>query len=266
MRTNQNGSPGPSHHHRIDSNSRIRAFFSRTTDSTGRHFVIIAIASITVLWALLYGVFHTWRAGYHERAQFGAQEIAPLVSALAQLKPPNIHDNDWAEAIADTRSMLEQLTASGAARWEDLKRWKTLVQQRVIQSQPETATRELAELWADAAHEGGPAISNVKVPGLLTLAVEVNPLEFTLPEDVAPASWKQALSETRAMLVAIAGTHELDSNILETLRAETAQQARSSRPQTACGILAEIWARAATAAPATTSRFTRPALLSSCSP
>ena len=79
---------------------------------SGRRLVLVAGATILLLWGTLYVVFRDWRARYRARADFGATQVAPVIDALARVTPPGVDELAWRDAVRETHSML--VTVTGA--------------------------------------------------------------------------------------------------------------------------------------------------------
>ena len=79
---------------------------------SGRALVIGAVLGVGLLWGVLSLAFSGWRGRYHERAAFGAREVAPAIDPLADVVPPGVALHDWRQAVARTHAMLVALTAA----------------------------------------------------------------------------------------------------------------------------------------------------------
>ena len=65
-----------------------------------------------------------------------------------------------------------------------------------------------------------------------------------MPPNVDPVAWRDAVDQTRAMLITVTGSNLLDVKDMDRLRVELSQHVRAcvrAQPATALGELAEIW-------------------------
>jgi hypothetical protein len=71
----------------------------------------------------------------------------------------------------------------------------------------------------------------------------IEPLRPLLPPKVDPDAWREAVDQTRAMLVTVTSSNLLDVKAIDALRIELTQHVRRAvgRPSTAVEELAEIW-------------------------
>jgi hypothetical protein len=99
--------------------------------------------------------------------------------------------------------------------------------------------------------------------GTREVAATVDPLIRIAPPDVNPADWRQAVAETRAMLVTLTSANVLGLAEMEGLRAELRDRvARAvARPETASAELAAVWDDMAARAGHILDRHPRPKLL-----
>jgi hypothetical protein len=116
---------------------------------SGRRLVIVAGATILVLWVSLYLLFRDWRSRYRSRADFGATQIAPIIDELASIEPPGVDDEAWDNAVKDTHSMLVSVTGANLLEIQQMQLLRAELQQTVARarSHPETAPDELAGIW-----------------------------------------------------------------------------------------------------------------------
>ncbi len=130
----------------------------RPDGHSGRAFVTAAVVAVLVLWGVLFVTFRQWRAGYRERADFGARVVAAAVDPLAGVVPDGVRPDAWRGAVAETHAMLRTLTASNVL---DLPRMRALgerVAARVARARPPTARAELAGLWDEVEDRAGPVV------------------------------------------------------------------------------------------------------------
>ena len=71
----------------------------------------------------------------------------------------------------------------------------------------------------------------------------IEPLRPLLPPKVDPVAWREAVDETRAMLVTVTGSNLVDVKAMDALRIELSQHVRRAvgQPSKAVEELAEIW-------------------------
>lgn len=125
---------------------------------SGRRFVIVAALILIVVWGTLQVVFRVWRAGYRNRAAFGATQVAPAIDPLVKVVPPGVEPSAWREAVVETHEALVTLTAANLLELSQMKRLRDEVAARVARARPETARDELAGLWNDLANQAGPIL------------------------------------------------------------------------------------------------------------
>ncbi|AGA31580.1 hypothetical protein [Singulisphaera acidiphila] len=127
---------------------------------SGRRFVIVAVLILIVLWGTLQVVFRVWRAGYRDRAAFGATQVAPAIDPLAKVVPPGVEPQAWREVVDETHEALVTLTAANLLDLPQMKELRDTIGARVARAhaRPETARDELAGLWNDLANQAGPIL------------------------------------------------------------------------------------------------------------
>jgi hypothetical protein len=71
----------------------------------------------------------------------------------------------------------------------------------------------------------------------------IDPLRSIVPPDVGQLEWRDAIDQTRAMLLTVTGSNLLDIKAMDQLRAELSQHVGRARdhPETALTELAQIW-------------------------
>ncbi len=77
--------------------------------------------------------------------------------------------------------------------------------------------------------------------GASQVAPLVDPLADRVPPGVDPASWKSAVADTHAMLVALTGAGLLDRPRMEALRTDVAARVARATPETARAELTRLW-------------------------
>jgi hypothetical protein len=98
--------------------------------------------------------------------------------------------------------------------------------------------------------------------GASRVAGAIDPLAEVVPPGVAPDSWRRAVAETHAMLVALTASNLLDLAQMRALRDEVRARVARARPETARDELAGLWdGIASRAAPVLGTRHPRPTLL-----
>ncbi len=97
--------------------------------------------------------------------------------------------------------------------------------------------------------------------GATQVATAIDPMAATVPAGVAPEAWREAVSETHAMLVTVTASNLLDMAALRTLRGEVAARVARARPETALSELAGLWDDLSNRAGPILDRHPRPELL-----
>jgi hypothetical protein len=79
--------------------------------------------------------------------------------------------------------------------------------------------------------------------GATQIVPAIDPLRSLLPADVDHVAWRDAVDQTRAMLITVTGSNLLDVNDMGKLRLELGEHVRRAcdQPATALVELAEIW-------------------------
>lgn len=128
---------------------------------SGRRFVIGGAMALMVLWGTLSGAFLAWRARYEALRDFGARRIASQVEPLAGEVPPGVSPASWRGAVADTRAMLDAVTASGLLDRPAMERLGDDLRARVgrVRGHPELARTELRRLWDEMEARAGPVLT-----------------------------------------------------------------------------------------------------------
>ncbi len=118
---------------------------------SGRRLVLVAGATILILWGSLYLIFRDWRSRYRARADFGATQVAPVIDALAEIAPPGVNGQAWRDAVRETHSMLVSVTGANLLDIRQMQSLRAELDQAVARARahPETARDELAGVWND---------------------------------------------------------------------------------------------------------------------
>ncbi len=77
--------------------------------------------------------------------------------------------------------------------------------------------------------------------GASQVATAIDPMATVVPAGVPPEAWRDAVSQTRAMLVTVTASNLLDMAALRSLRGEVAARVARGRPETALSELAGLW-------------------------
>jgi hypothetical protein len=79
--------------------------------------------------------------------------------------------------------------------------------------------------------------------GAKVVVPTIDPLRSIVPPDVGQTAWRDAIDQTRAMLLTVTGSNLLDIKAMDQLRAELSQHVSWARdhPETALAELAQIW-------------------------
>jgi hypothetical protein len=128
--------------------------------SSGRVLVTALVLGTLVFWGSLQVAFRYWRAGYRERAAYGARYAAGALEPFATAVPSDVTPDAWRATVAATRAMLLTLTASNVLDDDGLQALAADVAARAARVRPETARGELSTLWDDIEHRAAPIIRN----------------------------------------------------------------------------------------------------------
>ncbi len=142
---------------------------------SGRVLVIGAVLGVALLWGVLSVAFRGWQGRYHERAAFGAREVAPAIDPLADVVPPGVDLHDWRQAVARTHAMLVALTAANLLDRPRMEALRDELRAGVARARPETARGELARIWADLKRRAGPILNDARHPLPKLLAAPPSP-------------------------------------------------------------------------------------------
>jgi hypothetical protein len=246
---------------RIDAEPGSRAASRRLGSAqSGRRFVTSAVLVILAIWGVLYLCFVKWRTGYRQRTAFASAALAAMVDPLARIVPPNIAPATWARTVQETHAMLDRLAGSGVLDMDQIMTLRADLLERVGHVRPETAMRQIVEIWSDIELKAGPAIGPVRPP-LFKLATAIAPLTHMKPADLDSPTWHRTLTETRLMLVTVMASDELSDAQKDELAEAITLRVSQTQPDTALDELALLWKEMATRAPGAASTIPRPAFL-----
>jgi hypothetical protein len=219
------------------------------------------VAGMTVLliWGTLYLFFRDWRAKYRERVRYGMAQVVQVIEPLQPLLPPNVDPVTWRDAVDQTRAMLLTLTSSNLLDVKEMDSLHFELTQRVRQAvrQPSTAVEELAEIWNQVADRGEFLFRDSRSPSgerhtrpqiipsyaATRVVPTIDPLTAIVPAGTDSAAWREAVDQTRAMLLTVTDSRLLDVQSLHKLRNALSQRVNRARdhPEMAMSELAEIW-------------------------
>jgi hypothetical protein len=123
---------------------------------SGRLLVLGAGLTLLLIWGTLYLVFRDWRARYRERALYGATQVLPAVDRFQSIIPPDVDPARWRDAVDQTRAMLTTVTGSNLLDVKAMHRLRVELDQHIARAsdRPESAVRELADIWDQIADRG----------------------------------------------------------------------------------------------------------------
>ncbi len=121
--------------------------------------MVAAALSLVVVGGLIYASFLDWRARHQELVAYGREQVAPTVAPLVDIKPPGVPAEDWQQAVADTRALIEALTAAGVLDRPRMEALKAELEAKVAAATPETAVATLRALWDDLERRAGPVLN-----------------------------------------------------------------------------------------------------------
>jgi hypothetical protein len=226
---------------------------------SGRWFVVAAGMSVLLIWGMLYLFFRDWRAKYRERALYGTTQVVPTIEPLRALLPPKVDHVAWRDAVDQTRALLVTVTSSNLldVKAMDGLRIELAEHVRRARAQPATALGELAEIWNDVADRGeflfkdSRSLSGERharpriIPsyGATRVVPGIEPLRAIEPPGIDPVAWREAVDQTRAMLLTVTDSRLLDAKSMRRLRVELSQHASRAcdHPEMALVELTEIW-------------------------
>ncbi len=215
--------------------------------------------AVVVIWGALNLVFRDWRAKYRERAAYGNAMVVPVINPLEKLVPPGVDAGLWREAVGQTRALLTTVIGSNLLDLRDMERLRGEIQQTVerAMAQPATACLELAGVWDSITERGEFLLRDSRsatgerharpcaLPSYAETRVvpAIDAFDGIVPAGVDSADWREAVHQTRAMLLAVVGSGNFSVAQLRVLRIELDQQVARARaqPDIAVTILATIW-------------------------
>ena len=189
---------GDGRHVRFDARGAFDAN-SGTFFNSGRVLVTTVIVVVLLLWGGLNLVFRQWRAGYRERAVYGAKVVSEAIEPLAKILPSgevspmvriancagaaaavgmasttDVTPDAWRRAVEQSREMLVALTAANVLDRDQMTELGASVTARVHRAKehPETARAELAALWDEISDRAG-VIVDVRHPRPKVLPAKV---------------------------------------------------------------------------------------------
>ncbi len=207
---NDKSSNGNGRHVRFDTRRAGDATSDPSFDSdsgtffqSGRVLVTTVIVVVLLLWGGLNLVFRQWRAGYRERAVYGAKVVAEAIEPLAKILPScevspmvriancsgmsavvgvlsttDVNPDAWRRAVEQSREMLVALTAANVLDRAQMTELGASVTARVDRAKehPETARAELAALWDEISDRAG-VIVDVRHPRPKVLPAKAKKVE-----------------------------------------------------------------------------------------
>jgi hypothetical protein len=226
---------------------------------SGRRFVVVAGVIVLLIWGTLYLVFREWRVKYRERAQYGATEVVPVIDPLKGVMPPGVDIKEWRDAVDQTGNLLKTVTGSNLLTKPDMVELKIELTQQVRLGcrRPAHAVESLAEIWNNVADRGefllrdSRSLSGDRHPrprilpayGATRIAPVLNPLRLIAPAGVDPGEWRDAIDQTRTLLIAVTDSTTFSVKSMHSLRNELEKRVdrASQNPRGAVDELAEIW-------------------------
>jgi hypothetical protein len=162
MASTPNGHPGGPIANRLHFDDLLSTVAWRTVDDpalaknyySGRVLVLIAGATILILWGVLYFAFLEWKVRYRARASFGATQVVPVIDSFADLVPAGVDSCDWRHAVRETHALLLDVTSSNLLGIEQMRSLREELARAVdrAQAHPATARDELAQVWDTISH------------------------------------------------------------------------------------------------------------------
>jgi hypothetical protein len=232
---------------------------------SGRKFVIGAAVLLVAFVCVLYLTFVDWRERYRQRARYGANEVVPAINPLEALVPTGLDPAVWRDAVSQTRAMLQAVTSSNLLSIKEMNSLRTELEQNVAGANAETAVRDLAGVWdtiagraeflfRESRSRNGDRLERPRILpsyGATHVIPVLKPIETIVPPGVDPGQWRDAVRQTRAMLLAVTESNRFSIKALGLLRAELEQSvARAlAHPESAVAELGHIWNLEADRAP-----------------
>jgi hypothetical protein len=224
---------------------------------SGRRLVIGAGVVLLVFVGVLYITFLDWRERYRQRVRYGANQVAPAIHALEAVIPQGVDPAVWRDAVSQTRAMLLTVVGSNLLTIKEMDSLRAELDEIVARANPETALHDLAGIWdtmgeraefllQDSRSAGGDRHERPRIlPSYVATQVipVLKPLETIVPPAVDPGQWRDAVGQTRDMLLVLTDSKRLSIKMLAQLRAELEQGvARAvAHPESAVTELARIW-------------------------
>ena len=163
----------------------------------------------------------------------------------------------WRDAVTQTRAMLLTVTGSNLLTMNEMKSLRAELDQIVAQADPGTSLRELAYVWdlmgdraeflfSDSRSASG---DRHRRPTILPsyaanqLVPVITPLESIVPPNVDPQAWRDAVNQTREMLLTVTESNRLTVRKMGYLRADLEQVVARvlAHPESAVNELAVLW-------------------------
>jgi hypothetical protein len=224
---------------------------------SGRRLVIGAGVLFLIFVGVLYLTFIDWRERYRERARYGATQVVPAVSPLEAVIPAGVDPSVWRDAVSQTRGMLLTVIGSNLLTMSEMNSLRAELDRIAAHANPETALHDLAGVWdtmgeraeflfKDSRSARGERHERPRILpsyGATQVIPVLGPLETFVPPDVDPGQWRDAVSQTRNMLLAWTDAKRSSIKMLSQLRTELEQSvARAvAHPESAVAELARIW-------------------------
>ena len=152
-------------------------------------------------------------------ALYGTTRVVSVIEPLRPLLPPRVDPVAWRDAVDQTRPMLLTVTSSNLLDVKAMEALRLELVQHVRRAcgQPASAVEELAEIWNDAADRGeflfrdSRSLSGERharpriVPsyGVTRVVPTIDPLVAIVPSGIDPVAWREAIDQTRAMLLTV---------------------------------------------------------------
>jgi hypothetical protein len=205
---------------------------------SGRGFVIVVgfwIVGITLALMILFG---HWRSTHQELTSYGQNRVATAIDPLARCVPPALDSESWGAIVAQVRTLLVDLTASGALDLAQMRSLRRDIQERINGVRPETAAMALSGLWNSLEDQAGPVLTTRARFGL---ASTIRPLAELQPSELSAEDWALAVVQTRAMLAALGDPKRLPSVDGRRLSSEIEGRLASTTTKRAPADLLAIW-------------------------
>ncbi len=227
--------------------------------TSGRRFVIVSVIAVLVVWGLLYLAFRQWRAGYRERAAYGASQVAPAVDAFAAISPPGVDPARWRDAVDATHAMLLTFTASNLLGLDEMRALRDELDRAAARAKADRtrAVAELAAVWDNLSERGEFLLRDTRSrtgdrhprPGILPsygedrVAPALDPLVDVHPPGVEPDRWRDAVERTRALVLDLTASRLITTMQMKELRQVLDRAVVHARehPESAFYVLVNLW-------------------------